>query len=137
MDIKIDHRPPDDIPLIRKQYRRAAMICLGVIAASLIMGAATVFYETGYNTILEYAAFGLFVASGFIFVYFTEKLMGYRRLGIKQKKELLALRKKHEDVEQYCRQVTSQGRYIVVNEYDAIVAHIEKVESTGRKTDSC
>lgn len=128
MEIRIGHRPPAEIPQIRRRYRRAALICLGVILCSLLMGAATVVFENRYDAVLEYAAFGLFVAAGFAFVYFTEKLMGYRRLGLKQKKELLALREKHEEVESYCRQVLSQGRYLVVNEFDAIVAHVDGIK---------
>ncbi|MDH3329132.1 MAG: hypothetical protein OEM01_07870 [Desulfobulbaceae bacterium] len=129
MDINIRHEPPDNIPQIRWKYRRASLICLALVICSLTMGVLTVFYDTRYDNILEYTAFVLFVTSGFVFVYFTEKLMGYRRLGLRQKQELAALAKKNKEIEEYCRQVTAQGRYIVVNEYDAIVAYIEKAHS--------
>lgn len=127
MDINIRHEPPDNIPQIRWKYRRASLICLALVICSLIMGGFTVFYDSGYDNILEYTAFTLFVTSGFVFVYFTEKLMGYRRLGLRQKKELLALSEDYKEVEEYCRRVAAQGRYVVVEEFDAIVAHVEQV----------
>lgn len=37
----------------------------------------------------------------------------------------------HEEVAEYCRKVAEQGRYLVVMEYDAIVAHVQKIE--GKK----
>lgn len=128
MDINIQHKPPVNIPQIRWKYRRASLICLALTICSLIIGAVTVFYDTRYDNILEYTAFTLFVASGFVFVYFSEKLMGYRRLGQRQKKELHDLEKKYKDVEDYCQKVAAQGRYIVVEEFDAIVAHVEEVK---------
>jgi hypothetical protein len=127
MDINIRHEPPVNIPQIRWKYRRASLICLALVICSIIMGVFTIFYDTRYDNILEYTTFALFVTSGFVFVYFTEKLMGYRRLGLRQKKELEALSEKYKKVEEYCQKVAAQGRYIVVEEFDAIVAHVEQV----------
>ena len=79
----------------------------------------------------ENTAFGLFVASGFAFVYFTEKLLEFRKPGPKRQKKLTAMMSAHEEVAEYCRKVAEQGRYLVVMEYDAIVAHVQKIE--GKK----
>ena len=40
----------------------------------------------------------------------------------------------HEEVSEYCRKVAEQGRYLVVLEYDAIVAHVQKKE--GKKSEN-
>jgi len=52
---------------------------------------------------MEYSDFSDFISAGFVFVYFAEKLMGIRRTGIRQKKELPAQAKQHRDVKEYCR----------------------------------
>ncbi|MDW7773572.1 MAG: hypothetical protein SCH71_11860 [Desulfobulbaceae bacterium] len=130
MEINIG-QPPDNIPRMRRKYRHASLMFLGLAFFSIILGAVTIFYDTQYDGILEYAAFTSFIASGFVFVYFTEKLMGYRRLSPGQKKELQALAEEYREIAEYCRKVAWQNRYVVVNEYDLLVAHVEKIRSSG------
>jgi hypothetical protein len=105
------------------------MLSLGLVVCASILGVAGVFFNTGYDDILQNTAFVLFVASGFGFVYFTEKLLGYRKLTIKQEEKLVALAQAHESVAEYLRQVAEQGRYIVVLEFDALAAHVQKTAS--------
>lgn len=131
MDIDITQEPPCTIPQIRWKYTRASLILLGLVFCSIIIGVAGVVFNTGYDDILQNTAFVLFVASGFVFVYFTEKLLGYRKLGPKQEKKLVAMMYENEEVSEYCRKVAEQGRYLVVLEYDAIVAHVQNTE--GKK----
>lgn len=128
MDIDILKDPPENIPQIRLKYRKASLFCLALVLVSFCGGATTVFFNTGFNDTLEYSAFAGFILAGFVFVYFSEKLMGYRRLGIRQKNELTALSEKYPEVAAYCRKVSGQGRYIVVNEFDSIVAHTHKIK---------
>lgn len=128
MNIDIDQKPPANIPEVRWKYTRASLFFLGLVVCAIIIGVAGVFFNTGYDDILQNTAFFLFVASGFIFVYFTEKLLGFRKLTPKQEEKLVELAQQHETVSEYWRQVAEQGRYIVVLEYEAVVAHVQKIE---------
>jgi hypothetical protein len=128
MDINIAHEPPGNIPQLRWKYTMASLFFLGLVACSVIIGVFSVLSAGGQTEILENIAFVLFVTSGFAFVYFTEKLMGFRRPGPKRQEKLVAMMYDHEEVAEYCRQVAEQGRYLVILEYDAIVAHVQKKE---------
>ena len=127
MDINVNQKPPANIPQVRWNYTRASFLLLGLVLCSIFLGVAGIFFETGHDDILQNVAFVLFVGAGFAFVYFTEKLLGFRKLSPKQEEKLVAMAQEHEEVSEYWRQVAEQGRYIVVAEYDAIVAHIQKV----------
>ena len=83
---------------------------------------------SGYTEILENTAFVLFVLSGVAFSYFTEKFLGFRGPGPKRQEKLVTMKYDHEEVAEYCRKVAEQGRYLLVVEYDAIVAHVQKIE---------
>ena len=72
------------------------------------------------------------MAAGFAFVYFTEKLLGFRKLTPQQEEKLVTLAQQHETVSEYWRQVAEQGRYIVVNEYDAIEAYVRSWKRTSQ-----
>lgn len=128
MFINISDGPPANILRHRWNYTIASLFFLGLVVCSVIMGVISVVFTTGYDDILQNVSFVLFVASGFAFVYFTEKLMGFRRPGPKQQEKLTAMMYADEEVSEYCRQVAEQGRYVVVVEYDAIVAHVQKKE---------
>ena len=128
MDIDIEQKPPTNIPQVRWKYTRASLFFLALVVCAIILGVAGVFFSTGHDDILQNTAFFLFVASGFTFVYFTEKLLGFRKLTPKQEEKLVGLAQQHETVSEYWRQVAEQGRYIVVLEYEAIVAHVQKIE---------
>jgi len=127
MDINIHQQPPLDIPRIRWRYTRLSLLFLGLIICSVIIGAASLFLKTGHDEVVQYTVFVSFLVFGFAFVYFAEKLMGYRRLGSRQQEELRDLRRKYREIEEYCRNVSDQGRYLVVEEFDAIVAYVDKV----------
>jgi len=129
MNIDIDKKPPTNIPQVRWKYTRASLFFLALVVCAIILGVAGVFFSTGYDDILQNTAFFLFVASGFTFVYFTEKLLGFRKLTPKQEEKLVGLAQEYETVSEYWRQVAEQGRYIVVLEYEAIVAHVQKIEA--------
>ncbi|MBW2485138.1 MAG: hypothetical protein JRF05_07240 [Deltaproteobacteria bacterium] len=133
MDINIEQKPPTTIPQVRWKYTRASLFFLALVVCSVIIGITGVLLNTGYDDILQNAAFVLFVASGFAFVYFTEKLLGYRKLTSKQEEKLVGLAQEDETVSAYWRRVAEQGRYIVVVEYDAIVAYAQKREETIAK----
>jgi hypothetical protein len=128
MEIKINNEPPANIPQRRWNYTMASLFFLGLVVCSIIIGVASVLSDNGYGDILENTAFVLFVASGFAFVYFTEKLLEFRKPGPKRQEKLTAMMYEHEEVSEYCRKVALQGRYLVVMEYDAIVAHVQKKE---------
>lgn len=128
MNIDITKQPPANIPQMRWKYTRASFIFMGLVFCSIILGVVGVAFNTGHDDILQNSAFGIFVAAGFAFVYFTEKLMGFRKLSAKQEENLVALAQEHGEVSEYWRQVAEQGRYIVVLEYEAVVAHVEKTK---------
>jgi len=133
MFININHGPPANILQLRWNYSIAALFFLGLVVCAIILGVVSVVFITGYEDILQNTAFVLFVASGFAFVYFTEKLMGFRRPGPKRQEKLTAMMYEHDEVTEYCRKVAEQGRYLVVLEYDAIVAHVQKIEGEGQR----
>ena len=128
MFINITDGPPANIPQLRWRYTIASLFFLGLVVCAIILGVASVVFNTGYDDILQNSSFGLFVASGFAFVYFTEKLLGFRRPGPKRQEKLTAMMYEHREVSEYCRKAAEQGRYLVVAEYDAIVAHVQKKE---------
>ena len=129
MHIDIEQKPPTNIPKLRWNYTRASLFFLVLVICSIIIGVIGIFFATGYDDILHNTAFILFVASGFAFVYFTEKLLGFRKLKPNQEEKLVSLAQQYETVSEYWRQVAEQGRYIVVVEYDALIDYVQKMES--------
>jgi hypothetical protein len=128
MVINIYQEPPKNIPQLRWNYTIASLFFLGLVVCAVIIGIISILSETGPADILENTAFVLFVVSGFAFVYFTEKLLEFRRPGPKRQEKLTAMMYEHEEVSEYCRKVAEQGRYLVIMEYDALVAHVQKIE---------
>jgi hypothetical protein len=128
MVINIHQEPPKNIPQLRWNYTIASLFFLGLVVCAVIIGIISILSETGPADILENTAFVLFVVSGFAFVYFTEKLLEFRRPGPKRQEKLTAMMYEHEEVSEYCRKVAEQGRYLVIMEYDALVAHVQKIE---------
>jgi hypothetical protein len=128
MVINIHQEPPKNIPQLRWNYTIASLFFLGLVVCAVIIGIISILSETGPADILENTAFVLFVVSGFAFVYFTEKLLEFRRPGPKRQEKLTAMMYEHEEVSEYCRKVAEQGRYLVIMEYDALVAHVQKTE---------
>lgn len=104
----------------------ASMFFLGLAASAIILGVVSVIFTTGYDDMLQNISFILFVASGFTFVYFAEKLLGYRRIGPERQKKLTAMMYEYAEISEYCRKVAEQGRYLVVVEYDALVDHVQE-----------
>ena len=129
MRIDIEQKPPTNIPRLRWNYTRGSLFFLFLVICAIIIGVIGIFFATGYDDILHNTAFILFVVSGFAFVYFTEKLLGFRKLTPNQEKELVNLAQQHETVSEYWRQVAEQGRYIVMDEFEAIKAYVQKLES--------
>lgn len=129
MRIDIEQKPPTNIPRLRWNYTRGSLFFLFLVICAIIIGFIGIFFVTGYDDILHNTAFTLFVVSGFAFVYFTEKLLGFRKLTSNQEKELVNLAQQHEMVSEYWRQVAEQGRYIVMDEFEAIKAYVQKLES--------
>ena len=132
MDIHIDQEPPKEIPRLRWRYTVASLVFLGLVICSISVGVYSVLSATADTGIFENIAFGLFVAAGLGFVYFTEKLLGFRRPGPKLQEKLAAMVHGHADVAEYCRKVAEQGRYPVVLEYEAIVEHVRKTEEAQK-----
>ena len=128
MTINISQDPPTDILELRRKYIIFSLVFLGLVVCAIIIGVISVFFETTHTDFLEKCAFVLFVVSGFAFVYFTEKFLEFRKPGPKRQKKLVAMMYEYEEVSEYCRKVAEQGRYLVVMEYDAIVAHVQKIE---------
>ena len=131
MTININQDPPANIPGLRWKYTIFSLSFLGLAVCAISIGVFSVFSDTGYTDVFENISFVLFVVSGFAFVYFTEKFFEFRRPGPKRQEKLAAMMCEYEEVSEYCRKVVEQGRYLVVMEYDAIVAHVQKIE--GRK----
>lgn len=126
MHININDGPPTNISNLRWKYTMASMFFLGLAAIAIILGVISVVFTTGYDDMLQNTSFILFVASGFTFVYFVEKLLGYRRIGPERQKKLTAMMYAHAEISEYCRKVAEQGRYLVVVEYDALVNHVQE-----------
>ena len=131
MVINIHQAPPVNIPGLKWRYTLGSLFFLALVAGAVILGVVSVVFSTGKDEVLQNAAFGIFVLAGFAFVYFTEKLLGFRKLSPQQEEKLVALAQEYEEVSEYWRKVAEQGRYIVVLEYDAIEAHVQKI--TGKK----
>lgn len=129
MNINVHHEPPANIPQLRRNYTLATLFFLFLVAGAVILGIFSVLSDTGHADILENTALVLFVAAGFAFVYCAEKLLGFRRPGPAQQEQLAAMMSAHEEVAAYCRRVAAQGRFLVVLEHDAIVAHLQKKEA--------
>lgn len=129
MRIDIEQRPPTNIPRLRWNYTRGSLFFLFLVICAIIIGVIGIFFATGYDDILHNTAFTLFVVSGFAFVYFTEKLLGFRKLTPNQEEKLVSLAQQYEAVSEYWRQVAEQGRYIVVDEFEAIEAYVQKLEA--------
>ena len=129
MRIDIEQKPPTNIPRLRWNYTRGSLFFLFLVICAIIIGVIGIFFATGYDDILHNTAFILFVVSGFAFVYFTEKLLGFRKLTPNQEKDLVNLAQQYETVSEYWRQVAEQGRYIVMDEFEAIKAYVQKLES--------
>ncbi|MFC1844091.1 hypothetical protein ACFLZ5_04815 [Thermodesulfobacteriota bacterium] len=128
MAININQDPPANILGLRRKYIIISLFFLGLVICAIILGVISVFFETGHTDFLENSAFVLFVSSGFAFVYFTEKFLDFRKPGPKRQEKLVTMMYEYEEVSEYCRKVAEQGRYLVVMEYDAIVAHVQKIE---------
>lgn len=128
MTINVNQDPPANIPRVRWRYTAASLFFLGFAIGAVIIGAYSVFSESARTDFYENAAFILFIVSGGAFVYCAEKIMELRKPGPKRQKKLLEMMYEHEEVSEYCRKVAEQGRYLVVMEYDAILAHVEKIE---------
>jgi len=128
MAININQDPPANIPRLRWKYTVFSLFFLGLVVCAIIIGVFSVFSDTNHTDFLENSAFILFVVSGFAFVYFTEKLLEYRKPGPKRQEKLVAMMYEYEEVSEYCRKVAEQGRYLVVTEYDAIVSYVQKTE---------
>ena len=128
MAININHEPPTNIPQLRRKYTIGSLFSLGLTICAIIIGAFSIFSDTGNTDILENTALILFVVSGVGFSYFTEKFLGFRRPGPKRQEKLVTMMYDHVEVAEYCRKVAEQGRYLLVVEYDAIVAYVEKIE---------
>jgi len=131
MDINIHQEPPTEILKLRWKFTILSLSFLGIVICSVILGVASVVFSTGHDDILQNTSFILFVAAGFAFVYFTEKLLDFRRPGPKRQEMLVAMMYDHEEVAEYCRKVAEQGRYLVVLEYDALLDYVQKKE--GKK----
>ncbi|MGW8287155.1 MAG: hypothetical protein ACWGOD_02860 [Desulfobulbales bacterium] len=129
MRIDIEQKPPTNIPRLRWNYTRGSLFFLFLVICAIIIGVIGIFFATGYDDVLHNTAFALFVVSGFAFVYFTEKLLGFRKLTPNQEEELVKLAQQYEMVSEYWRQVAEQGRYIVMDEFEAIKAYVQKLES--------
>ena len=114
MLININNDPPTDIPQLRWKYTIASLLFLGLVVCAVILGVFSVVFSTGYDDILQNTAFALFVAAGFAFVYFTEKLMGFRRPGPKRQEKLTAMMYDHKAVSEYCRAMFLSGGIEVV-----------------------
>lgn len=128
MTININQNPPANIPGLRWKYTIFSLSFLGLAVCAIIIGVFSVFSDTDHTDVFENISLVLFVASGFAFVYFTEKFSEFRKPGPKRQKKLAAMMSEYEEVSEYCRKVAGQGRYLVVMEYDAIVAHVQKIE---------
>ena len=132
MHIDIHGPPPENIPLVRRKFTHLTIFFLVLVFCSIILGVIGILYKTGYDDLVHNTAFVLFIGTGLCFVYFSEKLLKYRRLGPGQQKEVQALARENEKVNEYCRKVAEQGRYLVVEEYEAIVAHMETLKKGAK-----
>ena len=128
MAINVNQDPPENILRLRRNYTIASLAFLGFAICAVIIGAYSIFSETGGGEFYENTAVMLFIVSGGGFVYFAEKILELRKPGPKRQKKLVEMMYEHEEVAEYCRKVAEQGRYLVVMEYDAIVAHVQKIE---------
>lgn len=126
MTIDIRKSPPIDIPQRRWKFTRLSLFSLGLVACAVLFGAYWIIYGSGAGSVVENTVFGFFVLSGIMFVYFTEKLMGFRQPTPKQRDEVVEYARDYALVGEYCRQVSAQHRELVVLEYDAIVDYVTK-----------
>jgi hypothetical protein len=131
--LDIRHEPPTDTLEKRRKYIRSTLFFLGLILCAVAIGIFSYFSGSGSRNLLENTAVIFFVLFGGGFVYCSEKLMGYRRLLPKQQQEVLTMAGEYDEIELYCRKVAAQERDLVVNEYDAMVAHAERFKDQKRE----
>jgi hypothetical protein len=119
MDIDITREPPVDIYRDRGKYLRIALALLALSGSGMLLAAYAIFSDTPFSERLETLALSLFVAPALVFVYYGGKLQAYKRLNENEKKELLALGRKHSEIAAYCDLVAKAGREVVFAEYEA------------------
>jgi len=119
MKIDITHEPPHDIYRDRPKHFWICLALLSLVGCGALLMGYGIFSDTSRSETLNTAGLTLFIGPALIFVYFSEKLKGYKRLGPDQKKELADLGRKHAEVSTYCGLVAKEGREPIFAEYEA------------------
>ncbi len=122
MHIDINCAPPSDIFRNRGRYIRIAIALLTLSLGGVALAGYAMLSATPHSDNLETAALVLFVGPALVFVFFGEKLQGYKRLTPEQEQVLVELGKKHTEIAGYCAQVVSTGRRLIQAEFEACQA---------------
>ena len=134
MYIDISGPPPATLAKQKKRLLRIVLSLSGLICGGLLLGAIRVFFDTGHDAFLENAALILFVGAGFAFVYFTEKLQAFKQLTEEQRGKVRGFCQQHREIAAYCDQVTTAGRNLILAEYEAITAHVDRLKGSTDAT---
>ena len=134
MYIDISGPPPSSLAQEKKRYLRIIIVLLGMILFAVLLGIVRVVYDTGHDTVLENIALVLFVGAGFTFVYFSEKLQAYKPLTKEQQGKIEELCRQYPDIAAYRDMVATTERDLILAEYEAFTAHVDRVK--GEKKES-
>jgi len=128
MHIDIIGRPPADLARRKKRLLRIVSLLLGLVLCAVLLAIVRVVLDTGQDAILENVAIALFVGAGFAFVYFAEKLQDLKSLTVEQQSKVEEFCRRYPEVDAYCDRVAASQRNLIAAEYEAITAHVDKIE---------
>lgn len=131
MKIDIEAAPAGDIMAGRKKYTLLFLSFLGVACLGLGAGVYAVYFSKGPSKNMEDISLGILVGASLLITWSGEKLQAYKRIYPPHRERLAGLRRKHPEVDSYCRRVEELGREMVRGEFLACTKYAEKRERGG------
>jgi hypothetical protein len=132
MKIDITSEPPADIFRDRGKHLWICIALLSLVVCGTLLMGYGIFSDTSQAETLNTVGLTLFIGPALIFVYFSEKLKAYKRLGPDQKKELADLGRKHPEISTFCELVAKDGREPIFGEYEACKDWVEDLRDKLR-----
>lgn len=125
LKIDIAGGPPVDIFQERGRYIWLSVASLTLALCGVLLAGYVIFFSAAPSEILETVALVIFVGPGLLFVYFAEKLQGYKRLTPQQAWQLAEWGREHAEIAGYCALVAKAGRLPILAEYEACEARAD------------
>jgi hypothetical protein len=128
MKIDITREPPNDIYRDRGKYLRICIALLSLVLCGTLLMGYGIFSDNTWSETLNTTGLILFIGPALTFVYFSDKLIAYKKLGPDQKNELADLGRKHPEISTYCGLVAKEGRAPIFAEYEACKDWVEDLK---------